>query len=857
MELVGGLLNDLNNVWSWSGSRTLPPRKQRSKTEELPIASAAGQTPRIGAVFAEAETVTIGGSSRKDQAVNSPPKFRKTLFEGFKSTLRGKSASESGPEKEKDGPAEEVAPAAVPQEVVLHKLAKVLMNFTASEKDEISLVKGDIVQIVETDLAKGCFVLRPAHEERPATEGWVPAFILAKMSSQKKPWSLKFRKPSFTSKSKDKEGVKLAVGTAIAPSNPSSPSAGKLVTDPFEAPPTFVQCMENLIVPRGENAVFKCQINVMRSAGRPSMEAQWTTPSGAVITSESGGDNASPGSVVAHVASGPSVEGFLSLQINGCEPANNGEYVCVVRSESGLQASCSSKLTVTDIPGPPPAPTVTVVTNDASPALCVQWCHPDVTGNLRITGYSVDMFAQVDGKTGSWNQICGITPEREIVIPTLQPNTSYKFRVSAINALGSSAPSESSNAVDVPSPEASSENEIVESELKNSTAFPKVLNKDPISPILPKRPPRSPSCNSRSGSPRLSAGMIMPVGSLKRRSDRRRPASRTSSTSGRSTPTRLDIDNLNSSESTSLPILRKQSMSFKPSYDRHFRDLEEIGRGRFSIVKKCWNVRESREVSVKFFRRQSEEVVKHEFGIHSLLIHKNVARAWDLYKARTGYAMIMEFVGTQSIFHYACRRRTYSESTVCAYMKQLLQAVSYLHSQSVIHGDIRPENLMADSSKSPPVLKVIDFGSAVKADENPNGYACLSHPHGSVEFSPPELLGKDRAKLSYGADLWSIGVVIYIFLGGVSPFALEDGQIVDVRTRVENVQYSYPDEYFSELSPEIKDVIDGLFQFLPEKRTPCDDCLNALWFKEGGSRHSIPAARLLQYMRRRQRMSIV
>jgi hypothetical protein len=129
---------------------------------------------------------------------------------------------------------------------------------------------------------------------------------------------------------------------------------------------------------------------------------------------------------------------------------------------------------------------------------------------------------------------------------------------------------------------------------------------------------------------------------------RRRSSSRTSNKSGRSTPTcpseTSSLKRNASQDETewSPQLMKSRSFSIKPSYERYYRDLEEIGRGRFAHVKKCWSVRESKEVAVKFFRRLNDDAVRREFSTHAPLSHRNIVSAWDLYKARSGYALIME-----------------------------------------------------------------------------------------------------------------------------------------------------------------------------------------------------------------------
>ena len=97
-------------------------------------------------------------------------------------------------------------------------------------------------------------------------------------------------------------------------------------------------------------------------------------------------------------------------------------------------------------------------------------------------------------------------------------------------------------------------------------------------------------------------------------------------------------------------------------------------------------------------------------------------------------------------------------------MKQILSAMSYLHSQSIIHSDLKAENIMfVEEDHESSHCKLIDFGMASKYGPGEK----LSHIQGTPYYIAPEVL-----KNSYDskADIWSLGVLIFILLTGTPPF---------------------------------------------------------------------------------------
>lgn len=96
-------------------------------------------------------------------------------------------------------------------------------------------------------------------------------------------------------------------------------------------------------------------------------------------------------------------------------------------------------------------------------------------------------------------------------------------------------------------------------------------------------------------------------------------------------------------------------------------------------------------------------------------------------------------------------------------MRQLASALHCLHSSKVAHLDIKPENVMINlSTSSTPTLKLIDFGDSVRQNKS------IVLPPSNLEFAAPEMvLGQT---LNEYTDSWSFGVLLYVFLSGVSPF---------------------------------------------------------------------------------------
>jgi len=140
------------------------------------------------------------------------------------------------------------------------------------------------------------------------------------------------------------------------------------------------------------------------------------------------------------------------------------------------------------------------------------------------------------------------------------------------------------------------------------------------------------------------------------------------------------------------------------------------------------------------------------------------------------------------------------------YLLQLLSAISYSHKQKILHRDIKPENILISKTGQ---LKLLDFGitedlSYQKAGDNSVGTA---------NFMPPE---QYRGQSCIAGDVWSLGVILYIFATNVIPcIQLTDRYPDDIETAVKN---RAPSKINPGISPGLERIIMTCLQKDPEKR---------------------------------------
>merc|ERR1719476_1171378 len=150
----------------------------------------------------------------------------------------------------------------------------------------------------------------------------------------------------------------------------------------------------------------------------------------------------------------------------------------------------------------------------------------------------------------------------------------------------------------------------------------------------------------------------------------------------------------------------------------------------------------------------------------------------------------------------------------------MLRAISYCHSLSIAHRDIKAENFMlADSSLSSPV-KMIDFGMACKFEEG----QVLTELCGSPHYLAPELIGQ---KYNHRADVWAFGVLLYLLMYGHYPYDAKHPRDIMVKILTEPIRWQTK----VKLSEHGLDFLKKLLEHDPKKRPSAEEALKHAWMK--------------------------
>ncbi|XP_026558065.1 serine/threonine-protein kinase 17A [Pseudonaja textilis] len=257
----------------------------------------------------------------------------------------------------------------------------------------------------------------------------------------------------------------------------------------------------------------------------------------------------------------------------------------------------------------------------------------------------------------------------------------------------------------------------------------------------------------------------------------------------------------------------------------------ELGRGKFAVVKKCINRQTEKEFAAKFMRKRRKGQdcrmdIIHEIAVLELAqCNQWVINLHDVYETPTEIILVLEYAAGGEIFDHcvAERENAFKEKEVKHFMRQILQGVSFLHQNNIVHLDLKPQNILLTYESPLGEIRIVDFGLSRIMRNNEE----LREIMGTPEYVAPEILSYEP--ISTATDMWSIGVLTYVMLTGVSPFLGNDKQETFLNISQINVNYS---EDFDLVSEPAVDFIKSLLIKKPEKRATAEECLLHSWLAQ-------------------------
>ncbi|XP_042154364.1 calcium/calmodulin-dependent protein kinase type II delta chain isoform X3 [Oncorhynchus tshawytscha] len=297
-----------------------------------------------------------------------------------------------------------------------------------------------------------------------------------------------------------------------------------------------------------------------------------------------------------------------------------------------------------------------------------------------------------------------------------------------------------------------------------------------------------------------------------------------------------------------------------------FNLYEELGKGAFSIVKRCMRISSGQEYAAKIINTKklsaravgsglgwcvgrgsrclydaadypstnlnglltdthtqtNHQKLEREARICRLLKHPNIVRLHDSISEEGFHYLVFDLVTGGELFEDIVAREYYSEADASQCIQQILESVNHCHQSGIVHRDMKPENLLLASKLKGAAVKLADFGLAIEVQGDQQAWFGFA---GTPGYLSPEVLRKDP----YGkpVDMWACGVILYILLVGYPPFWDEDQH--RLYQQIKAGAYDFPSPEWDTVTPEAKDLINKMLTINPAKRVTATDALKHPW----------------------------
>eukprot|EP00521_Asterionellopsis_glacialis_P006056 CAMPEP_0195281222 /NCGR_PEP_ID=MMETSP0707-20130614/630_1 /TAXON_ID=33640 /ORGANISM="Asterionellopsis glacialis, Strain CCMP134" /LENGTH=825 /DNA_ID=CAMNT_0040340091 /DNA_START=188 /DNA_END=2665 /DNA_ORIENTATION=- len=307
-------------------------------------------------------------------------------------------------------------------------------------------------------------------------------------------------------------------------------------------------------------------------------------------------------------------------------------------------------------------------------------------------------------------------------------------------------------------------------------------------------------------------------------------------------------------------IKRMEDTSTQVSLRSRYEGMDEnpVGEGAYGAVYMAKDRQTKENVAIKKMTKEFTDDKQFQREMDALLHiresggHPHICELRENFDEDGYYYLVLDLVSGGEMFDHLVKLGAYSEADAARLIREVASALAFLHGIGVIHGDLKPENLMLSTENpSDSVIKIVDFGCAqVETDESqfwgirrrqsPNSNPNIGN---TPAYSPPEALGNNRRSyLDASMDMWSLGIILYIMLTGLHPFDLNgrtsDEEIEEIILRREEPPL-INSPLTAHLSQSSIDLIQRLMAWNPNDRMTALELLEHPWVNGAATKDKI------------------
>lgn len=275
-------------------------------------------------------------------------------------------------------------------------------------------------------------------------------------------------------------------------------------------------------------------------------------------------------------------------------------------------------------------------------------------------------------------------------------------------------------------------------------------------------------------------------------------------------------------------------ISFADEDQEDFRIQDLLGEGSFAQVYKCVETKSQTVFALKEFdtrhKEFDEKAVEQEIDVWSDVIHENIVRLYASFTTGSYMYFVLEFVEGGSLFNHMMQRHKYSEKEAANIVKQVLDALVYLHKKRIVHRDVKPDNILLkqvphpkDKTKQQLAVKLCDFGFALKLPRRADVICCPAR--GAPMFLAPETILDNP--IGCPVDIWSSGVLLHLLVAGYPPFWNDNNE--KMLLAAARGQFSLSSPVWSKVSRSCKDLVNSMLTVQTSQRITALEAVRHPW----------------------------
>lgn len=266
-----------------------------------------------------------------------------------------------------------------------------------------------------------------------------------------------------------------------------------------------------------------------------------------------------------------------------------------------------------------------------------------------------------------------------------------------------------------------------------------------------------------------------------------------------------------------------------------------IGEGGFGRVHVARHRASNAQVAIKrvFKHGTTKDKFLQEVAILRHVSSSNnsgsVLQLRDAFETADAYVLVTELVEGGELYDDLVANGKFDEQRASGLMCEIATALAFLHAKNIVHGDIKPENIMlTNDDNNSSSMRLIDFGQAFHEDKVAERVRAIGSGVGTTAYAAPEFIRKSEAGAA--VDVWALGVVLYIVLCGRHPFdPTNDSSDDEIAKRIVVGDFACDSREWLCMSTQAQDLIERMLTVDPSARMTANEVLQHTWVLNGAA----------------------